>query len=748
MKKFNRLSLILIICLVAICILNACGGLRDKIFDFKNYEDFKKSTKNYSMTINDNGDITTIKVCEDGYLFDNGSELYFYNALEKKGYLLNKDSKTGVVNTYESGETLYDWEENGGMIDLLYSFQFLKLLMKKDGTDKIAGRNCTVYSYSADGVSSKFWLDNEFGMCLKSETTEEGKKKTMEVTEFILGDVTLANMIDLSVYTIDDIIVPAKAVKSITVKTETIPTGKTVANFILSDIKITVVYEDDSTEEISIARSMLSAMDKNKLESAGTHTVTVTFGDKTAVFTVTLTGSSQTSSPIPNSIKNFYSNIANDLNASKKGFIPNLALNIASNNPYFKDYYYESIESRADMDMWSAPNLLLDASFKIEAYLEDAFITEEVDFGGGIKKTTSCAATSEGYSIKYTEKKGLYTYWFETDISYDLDTESLKAEIFCGVDAQQELKYIIEYNKNTDNNYACLIHYPDEPVEGNPQSYSSLNLYFNSVSGKAGLNRLQENAPAQSFQLYKKADNADYADNGDAVISTDGTTVTCTVDNLKSGFCDDFNALLAAITANRESIFNAASEAEKDIYYGNDSESLIYAFEYINVGDNSINDIVKTYDNKRLLEKGEGVRININHSGDTYVMTYELNDEEIVLTMKYDKSGSFYVFKEVNGEMVLRFQWIKIGTAHFVEVLSNDYGTYMQYKYTFDTAQNTMKFVYIYEIGETIDLNIYKVAELTAATFTPEPDANLYPFYRHYSFASSALGYKFSMGEK
>ncbi|MDD4003067.1 MAG: bacterial Ig-like domain-containing protein [Clostridia bacterium] len=739
MKKNKILSLIIIIILVTI--LSACDVLSGDKFDFKDYDDFKESVKNYSMTINNNGQITNIKVCENGYLYDNGLNIYFYNAQEEKGYFLDKAEETGVFSTYENGDDLYDWETQGGMIDLLYSFQVLKLVMKKEKEEKVAGRDCTVYSYDNDGSKTKYWLDNEYGMCLKFETTAGEETETMEITEFTINSVTLNNMIDLSNYTIEEGTEnPLKTVKSISVNSETVPTGKTTANFALQDITIKVTFDDDSQENKSLNENMLSAQDKAKLETAGTHTITVSYQGKTATFTVTLTDSGQTNSPVVQSINDFYSNIVFNFDTITNGFMTNLALSFSEQTDLFS-YYEESIQGRADIEMWSAPNLLRDISVEINAYLNDSFITDEIDFGGGVKKTPSCTATAEGYTVNYTEKKGIYNYWFETEVKYDQTTDSLSAEIYCGVNEEQELNYIIEYNKNADGNYACVIHYPDEIVEGNSQNYSTLKLFFNSISGKASINRLQPEMLDESYLLYEKADNADYANDGDIVLSLNEGIVSCPVDNLTSGFYNDFNALFTTLEANCNSIFDSESEEEKDINFEIDSGGLLFNFEYIYVGYEILPDIIKTYDNKRLIEIWGDFSLIINRTGDIYVITYE---DEIVVTVKYDNSDSFCIEKEVNGVIELRLQWVKIDNSHFVEVFNYGEETHYQYKYAFDTEQDIMGFSYIFEIEEVVNLNIYKETELNVATFVQPFE---YPYYNYYSYENNILNYECGDGE-
>ena len=746
MKRIKIVFLFVILAMAAV--LGACNFISDD-FEFKDYDDFKKSVKNYSMTITSNDQTVVIKVCEDGYLYESGSSIYFYNGEEKKGYYLNKDDKTGIENTYEDGEELYDWE-SGGIIDVLYSFQILKLFMKKDGKGKVAGRNCAIYTYDKDGVKAKYWLDNEFGFCLKSEITEDGEIEVMEVTEFSIGNVTLENMIDLSSYTITEGgIIPAKTIESISVKSNTIPANKTPDNLALSSIKITVYYSDGANEDMPLTESMISSDDRQKLTIPGTHTITVNLGGKTTTFTITLIEEAWSNPPIVSSIQDFYSNVALDFESATYGFVPNLAINIALVRPNFENYYYESVEGKADENMWGAPCLLWDACFQIMYHLEGVFDEEEIDFGGGIKKTPSCVETASGYEVKYAQTKGLYKYWFETNIDYHEATNSLRAQIFCGVDAQQELKYIIEYNKTVDGYYMCLIHYPNEAIDGNPLKYTTLRLYFKDKAGKISINRWRNQTPAQLDLVFQKPDDASYADNGDAVITTDGDTVQCPIDNLKSGFYNDFNNLLELINATRNDVFDEESEEQSHIAYGDLSAQLIDIIENIYVGDYTIYEIIKSYDNKKELYIAEGVTLDVNRSDDTYVVAYEDEYGEIVVTVKYGKDGSFHIQKKTDGELELRFQWARIRKGkvmedHFTEVFIKDSDAFIQRKYAFNNNNGNMRFVSIYGITKSIELDIYKAADLDINTFVPEPVPALFPNYDYFRYESGVLNYNYN----
>jgi hypothetical protein len=207
-------SIIVIICVVVLSLFG-CEDFFRKIFEkieekleeYITYDEFKEEVDNYSVTIEftDDGVESTwiIKVCEDGFLYDNGSSINFLNAEEKKVYFLNKTNKTGSYYTDEEGD--YDWESQCGIEILLFPHELVMLLLEKGEADEVADRSCVIYTYEADNKTYKYWLDDEYGLCLKYEISENDTiTNTMEVTDFSVDTVTLENIIDLSEYTITD----------------------------------------------------------------------------------------------------------------------------------------------------------------------------------------------------------------------------------------------------------------------------------------------------------------------------------------------------------------------------------------------------------------------------------------------------------------------------------------------------------------------------------------------------------------
>ena len=84
---------------------------------------------------------------------------------------------------------------------------------------------------------------------------------------------------------------PKVTVSSISVVETSIPTSvlNTEVNDKLDDIQITVTKSDSSTEIINLSTTMIPSQDLAKLETAGTHTITVKYQGKETTFTIVIT---------------------------------------------------------------------------------------------------------------------------------------------------------------------------------------------------------------------------------------------------------------------------------------------------------------------------------------------------------------------------------------------------------------------------------------------------------------------------
>ena len=84
---------------------------------------------------------------------------------------------------------------------------------------------------------------------------------------------------------------PKVTVSSISVVESSIPTSvlNTEVNDKLDDIQITVTKSDASTETVNLSTSMIPSQDLAKLETAGTHTITVKYQGKETTFIIVIT---------------------------------------------------------------------------------------------------------------------------------------------------------------------------------------------------------------------------------------------------------------------------------------------------------------------------------------------------------------------------------------------------------------------------------------------------------------------------
>jgi hypothetical protein len=144
--------------------------------------------------------------CNEGTVFklkgDDNNSFGFIDFVNKQLYTLDEESKTGEAEPFEAPAERYR-----GFMRLTASHLFMHedriQYMVKTGNEKILGRNTTVYTitYSAT-AKMQFWIDDVYGFALKYEQTGSNRAK-MEVTEFKVGGVTVAGMVNLREYKIE-----------------------------------------------------------------------------------------------------------------------------------------------------------------------------------------------------------------------------------------------------------------------------------------------------------------------------------------------------------------------------------------------------------------------------------------------------------------------------------------------------------------------------------------------------------------
>ncbi len=100
------------------------------------------------------------------------------NTLRKDGYIYTWESQTGMATKTKIDDSDVELDINYRDLDKEI---MKKYNIKEEGTEKVLGKTCTVYTMDIDGVKNKSWIYK--GMVLKSEATAAGVKTTFVVTE-------------------------------------------------------------------------------------------------------------------------------------------------------------------------------------------------------------------------------------------------------------------------------------------------------------------------------------------------------------------------------------------------------------------------------------------------------------------------------------------------------------------------------------------------------------------------------------
>ena len=126
-------------------------------------------------------------------------DITYLDFVKKTGYKLDADEKSGEsfplepVGRYK-GFALY-------MTNHLFMHLHYKNEMVKSGSEKILGRDATVYTVTSN-AEMKLWIDDEYGFTLKYEQTGS-IPMTAYVTEFTVGGAVVEGMVNLDEYKLE-----------------------------------------------------------------------------------------------------------------------------------------------------------------------------------------------------------------------------------------------------------------------------------------------------------------------------------------------------------------------------------------------------------------------------------------------------------------------------------------------------------------------------------------------------------------
>jgi hypothetical protein len=127
-------------------------------------------------------------------------EIMYFDFVRKIGYELDADEKYGESFPLEPVEEYKGFGPY--MVNHLFIHQNYKNDMVRTGSERILGRNTTVYTVRFPNAEMKLWIDDQYGFTLKYEQTGNNPI-TMNVTQFTAGGVNVESLIRLSDYEID-----------------------------------------------------------------------------------------------------------------------------------------------------------------------------------------------------------------------------------------------------------------------------------------------------------------------------------------------------------------------------------------------------------------------------------------------------------------------------------------------------------------------------------------------------------------
>jgi len=178
--------------------------------DFLPQSEIEGKLSNYRITFrftDTNGSEKTITEmrCAEGYSLLSDGALTFVDFSKNNQYILDTKDKTGTAVPLMDDEMYRSFSIVMG--GFLFGFEgYRDLGLARAGSDTVIGRKTTVYSIQVLDAQYKFWVDDEYGVTLKSSIGSSGAaEQVSQVTEFKVGGITLADMADLSAYKVEDL---------------------------------------------------------------------------------------------------------------------------------------------------------------------------------------------------------------------------------------------------------------------------------------------------------------------------------------------------------------------------------------------------------------------------------------------------------------------------------------------------------------------------------------------------------------
>jgi len=140
--------------------------------------------------------------CAEGTYFElkgERREINYVDFVNNVGYELDADEKTGESFPLDPIEAFKGLAfHTAGHLLFMHAAEDD---MVRIGSEKVLGRDTTVYERTFTNGKMRFWVDNKYGLALKYEMTGSTPAK-MYVTNFTVGGVSVDGMVNLDEYDI------------------------------------------------------------------------------------------------------------------------------------------------------------------------------------------------------------------------------------------------------------------------------------------------------------------------------------------------------------------------------------------------------------------------------------------------------------------------------------------------------------------------------------------------------------------
>jgi hypothetical protein len=474
--------------------------------------------------------------------------------------------------------------------------------------------------------------------------------------------------------------------------------------FDITDILIKITYNDGSEQNLYVTEAMVSGTAPTTA-TAGNKTLTLSYKGHTQSFTFKVTVRQMSpAEKLVQSTDNFLNTFIFGESQNTLSFYFNLGGLLFSvfDQPDTMEFLEEFMENT--WDEWSLITLLYDGVNVIDAYESNQLELYYPDPAQNFGKTAyvNYDEATETYNIGYWYQVVYTTYWWEQEISYDDDTDSLKATIKCGVDEHQLIRGYVEYNQISAGHYAANLYFP---VDENDDEglYTSYEFQFTATEGNIAINRWSTR-PATIFGV--EPDFSNYGKSGDAVLTVGDeslsfeTSLNCEAEEFFYDFIGgDY------VDGIEDEFLERMLELCGDDYFFDD---YMYSIESSSLSMHLY--LLETYQ-KKIFDYNEFDNVEIDINGNTTTFTVENGDEETIYSFSYSANR---LSLSITGESYqILEELVKDGDTYYVQKVEGSYEYYYVYQAIY-VDEDTMNFSY--NLVYTLPQSIYTSVPVDFAT--------------------------------